>query len=70
MTVKEIVKAIGGDAEVARRLGIRPVSVRGYMRDGYLPRKHHAVILDMAASAGLRITTLDLDPSAPTPGNP
>lgn len=62
MSIKDIVKALGGDQTVAKLIDRRPVSVRNYVRDGYFPHKHHPVLIKRGKEVGLDLTTHDLDP--------
>ena len=63
MTVREIIRALGGPRVVAAVVGRRPAAVRNWVHDGYVPPKHHSHIIEMASGAGFQVTATDLDPS-------
>lgn len=62
--VKEVIDRIGGEAEVAKVTGLRPVSIRTWARDGYIPPKHHEAVMERCKELGLDVTVQDLDPAA------
>ena len=61
-TIREIVKSIGGDHEVARRTGVRPVTVRSWCSDGYIPKLHHKNVIELAHEKNIEIEEFNLDP--------
>lgn len=62
LTIKEIVAKLGGDRAVAAAIDRRPSAIRNWIRDGYIPPKHHDRILALASDAGFELSERDLDP--------
>ena len=62
-TIREIIKSIGGVHEVARVTGVRPVSVRNWCGDGYIPGKHHQKVIELGEEKNIKLDSLDLDPN-------
>jgi transcriptional regulator with XRE-family HTH domain len=56
ITVRALRAALGGQAEVARRLGVTRAAVSHWVAADALPRKRHLQIWRMAAEAGLEWT--------------
>ena len=53
MSLTELLRALGGHAEVARRLGLRRTAVSMWVRRGEIAAEHRLAIWQMALDAGL-----------------
>ena len=53
MTLGECISSLGGQTEVARRLGLGKSAVGMWMHRGAVPREHHLELWRMALEAGL-----------------
>ena len=62
LTIREVVRRLGGEHEIARTVGLRPTSIRNWIADGYVPPKHHATVIELAAGKGVTVTAEELDP--------
>lgn len=62
MTIRQIIARLGGIVVVAKSCGLRPVSIRNWIMDDYIPRKHHETIKEMGKRKGIKLTSKELDP--------
>lgn len=53
MTLTELLRALGGHAEVAQRLGLRRAAVSMWVRRGEIAAEHRLAVWQMALDAGL-----------------
>ena len=63
MTIKELIQALGGAREVARKVGRRPSAIRMWVHNGYVPPKQHERVTRLATEHGVDISACDLDPA-------
>lgn len=53
MDTRELIRALGGPAAVARKLRRTTSAVSLWLRDNAVPAEHHVTVWNMAAEAGL-----------------
>lgn len=56
---KKIINKLGGSRELAKELGLRPITVRTWIYDG-VPAKHHDDIITLGRIQGIVISAEDL----------
>jgi len=56
VTVRELIKAIGSQAKIAKRLGVTETLPSHWIRRGYIPIRYWGPLLAMADEQGLDIT--------------
>ena len=56
--LKSVLKQVG-TKEIARKIGLRPATVRGWITDG-VPEIHHAYVKNIAQKIGIELTADDL----------
>jgi transcriptional regulator with XRE-family HTH domain len=53
MTVRQLIRALGGGAAVAQRCGVTRQAVSHWVRDDAAPKSHHVTLWTMASEAKL-----------------
>jgi len=68
MKTREIVKQLGGQSALARRLGKRPSMVGYWVKAGSIPSRWQPILLQVAQTEGINLTSADfIDQSEPEP---
>ena len=62
--IKALIRRLGGDCEVGRALKRRPSAIRNWVRDGYIPPRHHEAIIELAKEKGVEFDARILDPDS------
>lgn len=60
LSVKELLKAFGGPAQVARALNLKPSRVTEWQARGTIPAVFHKVLVDLAVTFGIAGVTAEV----------
>jgi hypothetical protein len=53
MHVKDLIRALGGNAAVGKVLGVKPQAISDWFRRGVIPARHHLRLWAMAQQRGI-----------------